>query len=304
MNGNTATHTEVESETAVLQYLEALLVEPAPVEKTAGAFAAPSPSASQAQSNEAAQFDRSESEAVPGAGHADRQISGSGVDADTESESVDIKSNPFLMQLEAAQRRGSSTVPSEQGSAAALAQARRVDNRPRWGRQDFSCISFKVSGLKLAVPVEFIEGMHPLDLLPARADNHSNVADVNCDDQGVASLLLGQMLLHRPDEQPTPVDVIDTARIVMPERYDSGMQESYRYVLGIKNANWCIAVDAIGGELALSSSKVRWRSEHTRREWLAGTVVDKMCALIDIDVLNRQVLAERVLQDNDEENSE
>ena len=54
-----------------------------------------------------------------------------------------------------------------------------------------------------------------------------------------------------------------------------------------------------GGELALGPQNVRWRSEHTRREWLAGTVVDKMCALVDIDVINRQILAEQVLNCDD-----
>ena len=210
--------------------------------------------------------------------------------------------NPFLKQLEAAQRRGRSAVLP--------GNATRVDNRPLWGRQDFSCLSFKVSGLKLAIPVHFIEGMQPLDLRGAQSVA-ALVAPVKSDcaatfaDNGLAAgdenpaIILGQMTVNRPDQPSLQVDVVDTARLVMPERYDVGMLESYRYVLIIKNCDWCIAVDSIGGELALGPQNVRWRSEHTRREWLAGTVVDKMCALVDIDVINRQILAEQVLNCDD-----
>ena len=54
-----------------------------------------------------------------------------------------------------------------------------------------------------------------------------------------------------------------------------------------------------GGGIRLAAKQIRGRSAHTRREWLAGTVVDKMCALIDIDVLDRQMLANTVLQETD-----
>jgi purine-binding chemotaxis protein CheW len=70
-------------------------------------------------------------------------------------------------------------------------------------------------------------------------------------------------------------------------------------VLTLKNCDWSIAVDSIGGEIGLTPQNVRWRSEHTRREWLAGTVVDKMCALIDIDLLNRQMMADSILLESD-----
>ena len=32
---------------------------------------------------------------------------------------------------------------------------------------------------------------------------------------------------------------------------------------------------------------------------VAGTVVDKMCALIDIDLLNRQMMADAILMESD-----
>jgi len=67
----------------------------------------------------------------------------------------------------------------------------------------------------------------------------------------------------------------------------------------ISDCDWGFAVDAVGGEIELEASKVRWRSAHTRREWLAGTVIDKMCAIVDVDVVNRHLLANQILASND-----
>lgn len=235
-------------------------------------------------------------------------------DFDNDSVSAEAaKNNPFLKQLEAAQRRG-------RAKMGAAVSGSKVDNRPAWGREDFRCLAFNVSGLKLAVPVQFVDSMQPLDLIPvatslSEASLLKGEASLSKGEasllKGDASLLkgeasssnpliLGQMKVDRGEDAQPFCAVLDTARLVMPERYDNGMQESYRYILTLKNCDWSIAVDSIGGEIGLTPQNVRWRSEHTRREWLAGTVVDKMCALIDIDLLNRQMMADTILMESDE----
>jgi len=207
------------------------------------------------------------------------------IDFDNDSVAAEAaKNNPFLKQLEAAQRRGRAKMGASAGGI-------KVDNRPAWGRESFRCLAFNVSGLKLAVPVQFIDGMQPLDLISIAPSLDESVPS--------NALILGQMKIDRGKDAQPFCSVLDTARLVMPERYDSSMKESYRYILTLKNCDWSIAVDSIGGEIGLSPQNVRWRSEHTRREWLAGTVVDKMCALIDIDLLNRQMLADAILMESD-----
>jgi len=205
-----------------------------------------------------------------------------GLDSQAAAEAT--KNNPFLKQLEAAQRRG-------RAKSAAGVGGEKVDNRPVWGRENFRCLAFNVAGLKLAVPVQFIDGMQPLDLVAVTSPLASSSAP--------NALVLGEMKLDRSENAKPVCAVLDTARLVMPERYDNAMKESYRYILTLKNCDWSIAVDSIGGEIGLSPQNVRWRSEHTRREWLAGTVVDKMCALIDIDLLNRQMMADAILIEGD-----
>jgi hypothetical protein len=236
------------------------------------------------------------------------------IDFDNDSLTAEAaKNNPFLKQLEAAQRRG-------RAKMGAAVSGSKVDNRPAWGRENFRCLAFNVSGLKLAVPVQFVDSMQPLDLISvATSSSETSLSKGEASlSKGEASLLkgeassskgeasssnpliLGQMKLDRGEDAQPFCAVLDTARLVMPERYDNGMQESYRYILTLKNCDWSIAVDSIGGEIGLTPQNVRWRSEHTRREWLAGTVVDKMCALIDIDLLNRQMMADAILMESDE----
>ena len=206
------------------------------------------------------------------------------IDFDNDSAAAEAaKNNPFLKQLEAAQRRGRAKMGAAAGGT-------KVDNRPAWGRENFRCLAFNVSGLKLAVPVQFIDGMQPLDLMPVTPSLGGSEPN---------ALVLGKMKVDLGEDAQSFCSVLDTARLVMPERYDNGMKDAYRYVLTLKNCDWSIAVDSIGGEIGLTPQNVRWRSEHTRREWLAGTVVDKMCALIDIDLLNRQMMADSILLESD-----
>ena len=204
-------------------------------------------------------------------------------------ESLDVtpvskQSAKFIKQLELAQRQSSKSKISDD-----LERAQQI---PNWAMSSFSCLSFKVAGLKLAVPARFIRSMEVLELEPV------NVAS-NDENDSVNGIVLGTALIPEADQNLVAMPVLNTAKVVMPERYDVSMTESYRHVLTFHHCAWALAIDVSGGEIQLSSKQIRWRSAHTRREWLAGTVVDKMCALIDIDVLDRQMLANTVLQETD-----
>ena len=191
------------------------------------------------------------------------------------------QSAKFIKQLELAQRQSSKSKVSVD-----LDSTQQI---PNWAMSSFTCLSFKVAGLKLAVPAVFIRSMEILELEPMNLASNDEDASVN-------GIVLGTALIPDTEQNLVAMPVLNTAKVVMPERYDASMTESYRHVLTFHHCAWALAIDASGGEIQLSSKQIRWRSAHTRREWLAGTVVDKMCALIDIDVLDRQMLANTVLQ--------
>lgn len=211
-------------------------------------------------------------------------LASSPVEEPLEVRRVSKQSAKFIKQLELAQRQSSKSKISD--------DLERPQQIPNWAMSSFSCLSFKVAGLKLAVPERFIRSMEILELEPV------NVAS-NDENDSVNGIVLGTALIPEADKNLVAVPVLNTAKVVMPERYDVSMTESYRHVLTFHHCAWALAIDVSGGEIQLSSKQIRWRSAHTRREWLAGTVVDKMCALIDIDVLDRQMLANTVLQEVD-----
>ncbi len=71
----------------------------------------------------------------------------------------------------------------------------------------------------------------------------------------------------------------------MPERYRSSMVDDYRYVITLDGVDWGLAVDQVSTAKSLHPDDVRWRGERSKRPWLAGTVVEHMCALLDVSQL-------------------
>ncbi|WP_347330227.1 chemotaxis protein CheW [Marinimicrobium locisalis] len=138
------------------------------------------------------------------------------------------------------------------------------NGRPAWAQERFDVLLFKVSGLTLAVPLIALGQIQPLtdELTPLF---------------GQADWFMGLL--------PTPggkIRTVNTAKFVMPERYDERFLETAQYVISIDGVPWGLAVDSVNQPISLNPEDVKWRSERSRRPWLAGTVKDYMCALLDI----------------------
>jgi purine-binding chemotaxis protein CheW len=144
-----------------------------------------------------------------------------------------------------------------------------IDGRPRWAQRPFECLLFKAGGLALAVPLVELGSIYPLE-----RDNLTEIF-------GQVEWFLGLIRTARGN-----VRVVDSARVVMPERYQAGMPDNYQFVITLNNSDWGLGADALAGTTLLDPESVRWRSERSKRPWLAGTVVEKMCALLDPAQLN------------------
>ena len=136
-----------------------------------------------------------------------------------------------------------------------------------WAQQQFEALMFVVSGLKLAVPlitlgnIQHIEG--PLTTVPGQAD-----------------WLMGLLWTRG-----TQIRTVNTALFVMPERYNPKFVETAEYIVTINGMPWGLAIDAIDKVVSLRPEEVSWRTQRTKRPWLAGTVKTQMCALLDISTL-------------------
>lgn len=140
--------------------------------------------------------------------------------------------------------------------------------QPEWGEEPFECLLFDVAGLTLAVPLVSLGSIYPLaghDLTPLF---------------GQPAWFLGIL-----PSQAGNLKVLDTARWVMAERYRDDFREGLQYVISVQGYEWGLAVHQVSRSIRLDPKEVKWRTQRTQRPWLAGTVIDHMCALVDVAAL-------------------
>ena len=92
------------------------------------------------------------------------------------------------------------------------------------------------------------------------------------------------------------VKLIDVAKVILPpERWPQACAEaeegtdtgSYGKVILIDDGRWGLVCSEVAEVITLSNEAVKWRKREGvqagSRPWLAGTVIERMCALIDSD---------------------
>ncbi|MGF6401930.1 purine-binding chemotaxis protein CheW [Pseudomonas frederiksbergensis] len=143
-----------------------------------------------------------------------------------------------------------------------------TDGRPVWAAEPFECLLFDVAGLTLAVPLVCLGSIYSLaghELTP----------------------LFGQpeWFLGILPSQAGNLKVLDTARWVMPDRYRDDFRQGLQYVISVQGYEWGLAVHQVSRSLRLDPNEIKWRSHRGQRPWLAGTVIEHMCALLDVSAL-------------------
>ena len=147
---------------------------------------------------------------------------------------------------------------------------------PDWANEPFQILLFEVAGLKLAVPLielsSVIEWNDSVTEMPGSADFYMGIL---------------QHLNYR-------VAVIDTAKMVLPankqaELINDNARERVKHIVLIDDYSWGLACDKIGEVITLQPEEVRWRSAKTSRRWLAGTVIEHMCALLNSEAFSEML---------------
>ncbi|MCQ8849566.1 chemotaxis protein CheW [Alteromonas stellipolaris] len=133
---------------------------------------------------------------------------------------------------------------------------------------NFQALFFEVAGLTLAVPLTTLGGIHQIEKIGPLF--------------GKPDWFMGVMI-HREEK----LSVVDSARWVMPEKYDESLAESlnYRYLIMLGDSSWGLASEKLVNTVTLAKADVKWRESTGKRPWLAGMVKEKMCALIDVNEL-------------------
>lgn len=139
---------------------------------------------------------------------------------------------------------------------------------PAWAEEPFQALLFKVSGLTLAVPLAELSGVQEWR-------DHAVTPML-----GRIEWYLG-LMQYRGRQVP----VVDTAQLVLPPdrlaKLITADKERLGHVVFIQDGAWGLACDAVEDVISLRHDQVKWRSSRSKRRWLAGTVLEQMCAIID-----------------------
>ncbi|PXX90999.1 chemotaxis protein CheW [Marinobacter vulgaris] len=158
---------------------------------------------------------------------------------------------------------------AETGKAADIPSppASEPPGRPEWSDKPFECLIFTVAGLQLAVPLILLGAIHRID---------EPVKPI----PGSPRWYMGM----RPDRDHN-LRVVDTAEWIMAGRAPANARENYRFVIRLDSSDWGLACDDVAQSFTLKPDQVRWRTARSKRPWLAGTVIDHMCALVDVKTM-------------------
>ncbi|MFC3609555.1 CheW domain-containing protein [Stutzerimonas tarimensis] len=163
--------------------------------------------------------------------------------------------------------------------APAEPSARTLSGPPAWAEGPFECLLFDVAGLTLAVPLVSLGSIYSLE-------------------QEALTPLFGQpdWFLGILPCQAGNLKVLDSARWLMPERYRDDFREGLRFVISVQGYEWGLAVHQVSRSVRLDPREVKWRGQRSQRPWLAGTVIEHMCALLDVAALAELIASGAVRQ--------
>jgi len=142
----------------------------------------------------------------------------------------------------------------------------KVEKAYRQG--SFQALFFSVAGLRIAVPLTELGGIHelgPINNLPGKADWFKGI------------------MLHRAQK----IQLVDTARWVMPEKYTATLatELNYQYVIMLGTSNWGLCCELLIDTINLEPEQIKWREQEGKRPWMAGLIKEQKCVLVDVDEL-------------------
>lgn len=141
--------------------------------------------------------------------------------------------------------------------------------QPPHPAQPFACLLFKAGGLDLAAPLDRLGGVvpwAPLTSLPAQAAH-----------------ILG--LLPHLGKQ---VQVLDPLPLLRPRATAIPAAPATHSIVLSASREWGLACEAVSGIITVHPERVRWRGAAETQPWFSGMVSDRMCALLDMDLLARR----------------
>ena len=144
---------------------------------------------------------------------------------------------------------------------------------PDWAQEPFQCLLFEVDGLRFGVPLaelnSIAEWQGELTSLPGQPDWH----------QGIFG--------HRGYK----VGGGNTAKLLMPEQgAGDDSTGAPNHVLIFGGDEWGLMCDKLLSPVMLDPNEIHWSLRHESRPWMAGTLPDQLCILLDLDVVHSMIV--------------
>ena len=135
-----------------------------------------------------------------------------------------------------------------------------VDSEP------LQCLLVKMYGVKLALPVKFLQGAHDL-------------SSMNLELSAEADWILGSYV-----ESGKLVRVVDTGMWMIPERYEPD-KAAYTELVKFRDAGWAVTIDSMIGAQEIEEDLITWNNNPQSRPWLLGTCMKHQCAVVNVPAL-------------------
>jgi len=134
-----------------------------------------------------------------------------------------------------------------------------------WAESRFECLLFNVGGLKIAVPLIELGGIQ-------KADKESITSMFGQPDWFIGISSVNDLRIR----------TVNTAKWVMPDHDKGKLSNAFQFIIQLDRSDWGLACDEVAEAITLEPSEVKWRSDRSKRPWLAGTVIKHMCAILDV----------------------
>jgi purine-binding chemotaxis protein CheW len=78
--------------------------------------------------------------------------------------------------------------------------------------------------------------------------------------------------------------VVDSVQLLMPDESDEEQATRGRgsHILVIGDGRWGLACDSLAKPVILHKDEVQWGGQNPERSWAIGTVIDRLCVLLDV----------------------
>jgi len=148
-------------------------------------------------------------------------------------------------------------------------QATAVSNISHFKENAFQALIFNVAGMNLAVPLISLGGINRFD---------QEVTELF----GKPDWFMGLTPGHKGN-----INVVDTCRWVMPEKYAEAKAKGldYTFTILLGETQWGLCCSQVHNAITVEPDQVKWRTENSKRPWLAGMLIAERCVLLDVEVM-------------------